>query len=159
MEKAVPMYRGGLFLEVSCLTLFVNNASQCRTEDNVLCVSCNGTFVLSPQERPVVIVLEVVGASEQQAWSDVTRNEGEVGTVVAIEYLLGTGCSHYRYEGVVVIGVTTIDPVGRTEDDVTLDDVWKIDVCKAYCGTKTKYLSASGPVAQSDGKTIRILET
>ena len=69
-----------------------------RTEDDILGVTSDGAFVLSPEEGPVVEVLEVVGLAEQQTGSHITWDEGEVGTVVAIEHLLRTGGTHSSYE-------------------------------------------------------------
>jgi len=53
----------------------------------------------------------VVGLAEEQSRCHIARNEREVGTVVAIEHLLGTGGANDSHERVVVIWVTAIEPV------------------------------------------------
>ena len=47
----------------------------------------------------------MVGFAEQESRSNVAWYEREVGTVVAIEYLLGTCSPYYGYKRVVVIGM------------------------------------------------------
>ena len=94
-----------------------------RAEDDVLRVSRNGTLVLSPEEWPVVEVLKVVGLAEEYARSHVAGYGREVGTVVAIEHLLGASGSYRGYERVVVVGMTTEYPVGKlTEEEFPLLD-------------------------------------
>ena len=44
-------------------------------EDQVACIAGNGSFVLSPEEGPVVEVLEVVGPVKEKAWSHIAGNE------------------------------------------------------------------------------------
>ena len=69
-----------------------------RTEDDILGVTSDGAFVLTPEEGPVVEVLEVVGLAEQKPWGDITGDGREVCTVVAVEHLLRTGGTHGSYE-------------------------------------------------------------
>ena len=57
-------------------------------KDDILRVATNGTLVLSPQEGPVIVVLKMVGLTEQQTGSHIAWYEREVGTVVAIEHCL-----------------------------------------------------------------------
>ena len=68
------------------------------TEDDVLGVTGNGAFILSPEERPVVEVLEVIRLTEQKTWGDITGDGREVCTVVAVEHLLRTGSTHGSYK-------------------------------------------------------------
>ena len=60
------------------------------TEDDVLGVAGDSTLVLSPEEGPVVEVLEVVGLAEQQTRCHITGDGREVGAVVAVEHLFRT---------------------------------------------------------------------
>ena len=76
---------------------FLHSVLERQAENHVLRISGNGAFVLPPQERPVVEVLEMVGLAEEQTWGHIARYEREVGAVVAIEYGLrtsGTYSSH-----------------------------------------------------------------
>ena len=73
------------------------------SENDVLGVAGDGAFVLSPEEGPVVEVLEVVWLTEQQAWCHVSWDKREVGTVVTIEHLLRTGCAYNSYKRVAVL--------------------------------------------------------
>ena len=68
------------------------------TEDDVLGVTGDGAFILSPEEWPVVEVLEVIRLAEKQTRSDITGDGREVCTVVAVEHLLRTGGTHSCYE-------------------------------------------------------------
>ena len=51
-------------------------------------VLCDGAFVLSPEEGPIVFVFDVVGLEKKQAGNYTTSNEGEVGTVVPVCHIL-----------------------------------------------------------------------
>ena len=64
-------------LSILCyqVRLFCDKILECRTHDEVAGVTADGSFILSPEERPVVIVLEVIRMSEENARSDVTRDE------------------------------------------------------------------------------------
>ena len=44
--------------------LFLHLILESRAEDDVLSIASNGAFVLSPEEWPVVEILEVVGLAE-----------------------------------------------------------------------------------------------
>ena len=68
------------------------------SEDQVRGISANGALVLSPQEGPVVVVLKVVGLSEQYAGCHIAGDKREVGPVVSVKYLFGTGGSHGGYQ-------------------------------------------------------------
>ena len=68
------------------------------TEDDVLGVTGDGAFILSPEERPVVEVLEVIRLAEKQTRRHVTGNGREVCTVVTVEHLLRTGSTHGSYK-------------------------------------------------------------
>ena len=67
-------------------------------EVEVACVVGNGTFVLTPEEWPIVVVLEVVWLTEENARSYVARNEREVSTVVAVEDVLRTSSANGCHE-------------------------------------------------------------
>ncbi len=56
------------------MSVFCYNILECGTEDDVLGVAGDGTLVLSPKERPIVVVLKVVGLTEQQAGGHVAGN-------------------------------------------------------------------------------------
>ena len=64
-----------------------------RSEDEIACIASDGSFVLSPEERPVVIVLEMVRMPEEDSWGYIAWYEREICPVVAVENLLRTGCS------------------------------------------------------------------
>ena len=89
--------------------LSLNHSLESGAEDDVLSVAGDGAFVLSPEERPVVEVLEVVRLAEQQSWCHITRDEREVGAVVAIEHLFRACCSDDGYKRVVVVGMAAIE--------------------------------------------------
>ena len=74
------------------------DALESGTEDDVLGVTGNGAFILSPEERPVVEVLEVVWLTEEQSRCYVTWDGREVGAVVTVEHLLRTGSTHGSYK-------------------------------------------------------------
>ena len=61
--------------QASFALLSLNHSLESGAEDDVLGVAGNGAFVLSPQERPVVEVLEVVRLAEQQSWCYIARDE------------------------------------------------------------------------------------
>jgi hypothetical protein len=88
-----------LFIVIQTRCSFVRNGSayqvsESMAENYIACVSCNSAFVLSPKKWPVIIVLEVVGLSEQYTGSHVTGDGGEIGPVVAVEDSFGTGSSN-----------------------------------------------------------------
>ena len=58
----------------------------------------------------------MIGLAEQQSWSHIAWDCREVGTIVPVEHLLGAGCSYNGYERVVVIGMTSVKPVGNAVD-------------------------------------------
>ena len=95
--------------------------------------------------------------AEEQTRSHVTRNEREVGTVVTIEHLLRTGCTHDGHKRVVVVGMTTIEPVGHTIDLVLAHDIGEVDMSIVHRDTEVQYHVHSCPVTQSDRHTIGIL--
>ena len=51
-------------------------------------VLCDGAFVLSPEEGPIVFVFDVVGLEKKQTGNYSTSNEGEVSTVVSVCHIL-----------------------------------------------------------------------
>ena len=46
-----------------------------RAKDDVLSVAGYGAFVLTPKERPVVVVLEVIGTAEEETGRHVSWDE------------------------------------------------------------------------------------
>ena len=57
-------------------------------KEKVGSVLCDGAFVLSPEEGPIVFVFDVVGLEKKQAGNYSTSNEGEVGSVVSVCHIL-----------------------------------------------------------------------
>lgn len=49
----------------------------------------DGTFVLSPEERPVVLVLNIVGLQEQHSGHHASGNKREVAAVIAVGHIFG----------------------------------------------------------------------
>jgi hypothetical protein len=129
------------------MSVLSDNVLEGRTEDDILRIARYRTLVLSPEERPVVIVLKVVGLTEQQTWSHITWNEREVGTVITIEHLLRSGSTYDSYERVVMIGMTTVEPVGDTIDLILADDVRIIDMGIVDGDTEIQYSIDTCPVA------------
>ena len=91
-------------------------------------VLCDGAFVLSPEEGPIVFVFDIVGLEKKQAGNYSTSNEGEVGTVVSVCHILRF-YSHAHHEWEVAERMATKNEIGRTENVVARYDVWKILVC------------------------------
>lgn len=65
---------------------FFNHLFESQAENQITRVSGNCAFVLSPKERPIVVVLEMVGLAEEYARRHIARNEREIGTVIPIKY-------------------------------------------------------------------------
>ena len=99
----------------------------------------------------------MIGFAEQQSWRHISRDKREVGTVVAIEHLLGTGGTHHSHKRVVMIGMTAIEPVGHTVDLVLRDDIGEIDMSVVDGDTEIQHGIHTSPVAQTDGHAIGIL--
>ena len=87
------------------MTFFLRHRLEGFAEDQITAVARDRTFVLAPQERPVVEVLEVVGPAEQHAGRDVAGDEREVRAVVAVEDFLRARRADRRHERVVVVRV------------------------------------------------------
>ena len=48
----------------------------------------DGTFILSPEEWPIVLVFDVVGLEKKQTGNYSTGNEGEIGSVISVCHIL-----------------------------------------------------------------------
>ena len=129
------------FISASLLFRTIHYILEGRAKDDILRIATYRTLVLSPEERPVVIVLEVIWLAEEQAWSHITRDEREVGSVVPIEHSLRAGSTHSRHEWIVVVWVAAKDPVGSAIDIIPTNDVWEIQISKADGSAKTYHLT------------------
>ena len=105
------------------MSVLSDNVLEGRTEDDILRIARYRTLVLSPEERPVVEVLEVVGLTEQQSRSHISGNEREVGSVVSIKHLFGSCCPYYRHKRVIMVRMTTIKPIRHTVNFILAHDV------------------------------------
>ena len=94
--------------------------------------------------------------AEQQAGSHVAGNEREVCAVVPIEYGFRTGSTDDSHERVVVVGMTTVEPVGRAVNVVFPDDIREIQVGEAHRDAEVQYCIHACPVAKADGNAVGI---
>ena len=62
-----------LCLKTSFFT--IHDVFQGRTKDDVLSVAGYGALILSPEERPVVEILEMVGLAEEKSRSHISWYE------------------------------------------------------------------------------------
>ena len=99
----------------------------------------------------------MIRLTEEQTRCHITRDEREVGTVVTIEHLFRTGSTHNGHKRVVVIGVTTIEPVCHTVDLVLADDIREVDMGIVHGDAEVQYHVHTSPVTQPDGYAIGIL--
>ena len=118
-----------------------------RTENNILGITGYRTFILSPQERPIIEILKVVRLTEQQSRRHIAGNEREIRTVITIEDHLGPRCSNGRHKRIVVIGMATEKPVGGAVDIFLRPNVGIVEMSKSHCCTKIKQRFIAGPVA------------
>ncbi len=94
--------------------------------------------------------------AEQQAGSHVAGNEREVCAVVPIEYGFRTGSTDDSHERVVVVGMTTVEPVGRAVNVVFPDDIREIQVGEAHRDAEVQHCIYASPVAKADGNAVGI---
>ena len=127
------------------------------TEDDILGVASDGSFVLSPEEGPVVVVLKVVWAAEEKSGCHIAGDEGEVCTIVTIEHLFGASCTDHCHEGIVVVRVASVESVGGAKDCLFLDDVREVEMSKADSRAEAEHLIATSPVTQSNRQSIGVL--
>ena len=138
------------------LRLF-HDVLESRAEDDVLRVAGNRALILSPEERPVVEVLKMVGLAEKHTGSHIARYEREVGKVVPIEYLFRTGGSYCCNKRIVVVRMTSEKSVGGAIHFILCYDIGIIEMGKAYRSPEAEQLADSCPVSYADGHAIRIL--
>ena len=53
-------------------------------EEHILRIASYCRFILSPEERPVILALDVVRLQQEQSWDEGACDEGEVGAVVTV---------------------------------------------------------------------------
>ena len=133
------------------------NVSEGLSEYQIRSVTGDCPFILSPQEGPVVVILEVVRLTEQESWSDIARDKREVRSVVSVEHLFGMGRSDRSHERVVVVRVTTEQPGRRFVDVLFPDDVREVPIGIAESCAEGHDLAASGPVTRSYRDSVRVV--
>ena len=95
--------------------------------------------------------------TEEQTRSHIARDGREVRTVVAVEDILRTGCTHCRHQRIIMVHMAAEKIVRSLVDMPLLNDLREILVGIAYSRAERNDLAAAGPVAQTDRHTVRIV--